>query len=231
MATESKDIWAELRKPVDPKAVGQLPKPTKKENPKGICTECGGYHGMPAVHLDYVGHAAVTDRLITVDPEWTWEPVALDERGLPQYDNAGGLWIRLTIGGVTRLGYGDGETPKERIGDALRNAAMRFGVALDLWSKDELESNIENPDNKNVKPSEAKPHVSETTKPVQTYVPPASKPGLINPASMDELKALLVAKSLTGDKATEYSQWIIGKDKPENESDVQGLIAALKAKS
>ena len=29
---------------------------------------------------------------------------------------------------------------KERIGDAIRNAAMRFGVALDLWSKEELES-------------------------------------------------------------------------------------------
>ena len=27
---------------------------------------------------------------------------------------------------------------KERIGDALRNAAMRFGAALDLWHKGEL---------------------------------------------------------------------------------------------
>jgi hypothetical protein len=44
MATESKDIWAELRKPFDPKAVGQLPKPTKKENPKGKCAKCGGCH-------------------------------------------------------------------------------------------------------------------------------------------------------------------------------------------
>lgn len=236
MATESKDIWAELRKPFPSGTVGSLPKPSIsneewKKLPKSKCITCGGYHATTnTIHLDYVGHAAVTDRLNTVDPTWTWEPVAYDERGLPQYDNAGGLWIRLTIGGVTRLGYGDGPDPKQRIGDALRNAAMRFGVALDLWSKDELESNIENSDNKNVKPSEAKPPVSETTKPVQTYVPPASKPGLINPASMDELKALLHAKELTGDKATEYVQWIIGKDKPENESDVQGLIAALKAK-
>jgi hypothetical protein len=27
---------------------------------------------------------------------------------------------------------------KERIGDALRNAAMRFGAALDLWHKGDL---------------------------------------------------------------------------------------------
>jgi hypothetical protein len=214
--TEPKDIWAELRKPFDPKAVGKLPK--------------------AGIQLDYVGHANVTDRLLNVDPTWTWEPVAYDERGLPQYDNAGGLWIRLTVGGVTRLGYGDGPDPKQRIGDALRNAAMRFGVALDLWSKDELESNIENPENKNVKPSAPPAHVSETTTPPTTYVPPAkpappaSKPGLINPASMEELKKGLTAKGLTGDKATEFSQWIIGKDKPENESDVQGLITALQVK-
>jgi len=143
MATEKdpeKDIWKELRKPFPKESIGQLPKPYKKDSPKGNCSECGMYHGLPAVHLDFVGHAPTTDRLLSVDPTWTWEPVAFDERGLPQYDNAGGLWIRLTVGGVTRLGYGDGPDPKERIGDAIRNAAMRFGVALDLWSKSELES-------------------------------------------------------------------------------------------
>jgi hypothetical protein len=90
--------------------------------------------------LDYVGHAAVTDRLLTVDPEWSWEPLAYDEQGLPAYDRAGGLWIKLTVLGTTRFGYGDGPDPKQRIGDAIRNASMRFGVALDLWTKGELES-------------------------------------------------------------------------------------------
>ena len=45
-----------------------------------------------------------------------------------------------TVCGVTRIGVGDGKSMKELIGDAIRNAAMRFGVALDLWSKEELES-------------------------------------------------------------------------------------------
>lgn len=94
------------------------------------------------VTLSYVGHAAVTDRLLTVDPAWSWEPLALDADGLPAMDKAGNLWIRLTVCGVTRLGVGDGKSQKERIGDALRNAAMRFGVALDLWTKDELESEV-----------------------------------------------------------------------------------------
>ena len=93
---------------------------------------------MPAAHLDFVGHAATTDRLLTVDPEWSWEPMALDQYGSPQMDRDGNLWIRLTVCGVTRIGVGDGSSMKEKIGDAIRNAAMRFGVALDLWAKENL---------------------------------------------------------------------------------------------
>lgn len=130
----------QLRAPFPREVVGKLPKPYKRDSPKSQCRECGGYHGLPAAHLDYVGHAAVTDRLLSVDPEWSWEPMAADEMGLPVLDREGNLWIRLTINGHTRPGVGDGSSMKERIGDALRNAAMRFGVALDLWSKEELES-------------------------------------------------------------------------------------------
>lgn len=121
-------IWAALRKPFPAKEIDKLPK--------------GG------TTLDYVGHAAVTSRLLEVDPLWNWEPVAWDERGLPLFvrDNTGrvaGLWIRLTIGGVTRLGYGSVapgafDAEKQLIGDAIRNSSMRFGVALDLWAKSDL---------------------------------------------------------------------------------------------
>lgn len=129
-----------LREAFPPGTVGKLPKPYRSDSQKGQCRECGGYHGLPATHLDYVGHAAVTDRLLSVDPRWTWEPMAIDPAGLPALDRDGNLWIRLTVCGVTRIGVGDGKSMKERIGDAIRNAAMRFGVALDLWSKEELES-------------------------------------------------------------------------------------------
>ena len=136
-----------LRQPFPANQISKLPKPYKKDSPKGNCKECGGFHGLPAVHLDYVGHAALTGRLLDVDPLWTWEPVAFGQDGLPQFDPTGGLWIKLTICGVTRLGYGHAENKghmdigsreKEVIGDALRNAAMRFGAALDLWSKADL---------------------------------------------------------------------------------------------
>ena len=101
------------------------------------------------VKLAYVGHAALTDRLLDADPAWSWEPLSIGSNGLPVLDETGGLWIRLTVCGVTRLGYGDagakkgGDAMKERIGDALRNAAMRFGAALDLWHKGELHAHLE----------------------------------------------------------------------------------------
>lgn len=117
-----------LRKPFPASSVGKLPK--------------------AGTTLDYVGHAAVTDRLLKVDPEWTWEPMATDAIGNPvPVLNAEGfpiaLWIRLTVCGVTRPGVGTvkagaQEAEKQLISDAIRNAAMRFGVALDLWSKEEL---------------------------------------------------------------------------------------------
>lgn len=94
------------------------------------------------LQLDYVSHAWVTDRLLQVDPSWTWKPLAFTDAGLPLFDASGGLWIELTICGVTRYGYGEPQgrdkfdMTKGAIGNAIRNAAMRFGVALDLWTKE-----------------------------------------------------------------------------------------------
>ena len=143
--SDKKTGLALLREPFAPNQINQLPKPYKADSPKGKCAECGGYHGLPAAHLDYVGHAALTDRLLEADPEWTYEFIATDpSTGAPLFDANGGMWIRLTVCGVTRLGYGDaqgkkgGNAIKEVIGDALRNAGMRFGIALDLWHKGDL---------------------------------------------------------------------------------------------
>lgn len=118
------DGLLKLREPFPPNQISYLPK--------------GG------AKLAYVGHAALTDRLLDADPEWVWEPLAINTNGLPVMDELGGMWIRLTVCGVTRLGYGHagsktgGDAIKEVIGDALRNAAMRFGAALDLWHKGDL---------------------------------------------------------------------------------------------
>ncbi len=144
------EVAALLRQPFAAEKVGKLPRitcgncrnsPAKAcdKHKKIRCDGCKNYITEHHMHLDYVGHAEVTARLLAVDPMWTWRPVAFDADGLPKLDHNGGLWIELTVAGVTRLGYGDAQGKKgpdaikETIGDALRNSAMRFGVALDLW--------------------------------------------------------------------------------------------------
>ncbi len=131
-----------LREPFPAEMIEKLPKPRFKnawEGKRGSnCPECHGYHVLDdCIHLDYVGHANTTNRLLEADPFWTWEPMAYTEAGTPLFSD-GGLWIRLTVCGVERIGYGDGKTVKEVIGDAIRNAGMRFGVALNLWAKVDL---------------------------------------------------------------------------------------------
>ncbi len=111
----------------DPKIVGKLPK--------------GG------ANLDFVGHADITKILIEVCPTWTWEPVEYDEAGLPKYTVVNGMahmagWLQ--IHGIRRLAIGSVQDKKpdiykELISDSLRNGAMRFGIALKLWSKQEWE--------------------------------------------------------------------------------------------
>lgn len=96
------------------------------------------------MELDYVGHAEITRILIDIDPLWSWEPVEWDG-GRPTVNIINGnavMWGRLTVLGKTILGVGSApaeknDLDKELVGDFLRNAAMRLGVALALWSKAE----------------------------------------------------------------------------------------------
>ena len=154
---------AKLREPFPAEMVGKLPRLTCKacresrsrvcdEHSKSKCSNCHNFISTAHIDLDYVGHAATTDRLLAVDPEWTWTALGTDERGNPAIVSGLGepdepicLWINLTVCGVTRPGFGSGKTAKIAIGDAIRNAAMRFGVALDLWAKEDLHASAGEP--------------------------------------------------------------------------------------
>lgn len=108
----------------DPNIVGTLPK--------------GGRQ------LSFVGHAEITRILIEVDPLWWWEPAAWDG-GVPAIKTVNGfahMSGTLFLHGVGRVGVGsvaEGKQDlyKELVSDFLRNAAMRFGIALKLWSQQE----------------------------------------------------------------------------------------------
>jgi hypothetical protein len=116
----------------DPKIVGKLPK--------------GG------TQLDFVGHADITRILIEIDPHWRLVPIAW-ENGRPAMNivnDMATMWFELTLLGTPRLAIGTAKAnafdlDKQLYGDALRNGAMRFGISLSLWSKQEWEDLNHNP--------------------------------------------------------------------------------------
>jgi hypothetical protein len=200
------EVATALRRPFPAASIGKLPK--------------GG------AMLDYVGHAAVTDRLLTIDPHWSWEPFAIGPDGLPALDAGRNLWIRLTICGVTRIGVGDGKSAKECIGDAIRNAAMRFGVALDLWAKEDLVEFAQ---------AAQRPTPHAPTEPPRDLEPPRDAPTApIKPGTRGHLFALFTQKGVVEDQQLIGANTILGTDYTSRsqftEEDAQRLIAALKAK-
>lgn len=82
-----------LRQPFAGEAVGKLPRGTCKDCKEVArqwracerhafvrgCEHCGGSHTSATLHLDYVGHADLTQRLLDVDPFWTWEPFTQEQ--------------------------------------------------------------------------------------------------------------------------------------------------------
>lgn len=210
-----------LRREFDKKQIGKLPRVTCKacsqgngqcgEHKRAKCRQCSAYVSSQHIHLDYVGHAAVTDRLLQADPDWTWEPMAFAADGLPAFDRNGGLWIRLTVAGTTKIGYGDAQgkngpnAVKETIGDAIRNAAMRFGVALDLWAKEDLSTQRGEKD-------EAQP---ETEHPVERDPQPESRAEMMLTANLrDAINAAPTLDALSGlaeEVKTAYAEGRLGE--------------------
>ena len=213
-----------LREPFPPEHVGLLPRITCgqcskaqgrccNEHTKSKCDACGNYITNRHLHLDYVGHGAVTDRLLEVDPSWSWEPLSFDQDGMPTFvfGNDGkspvAFWIRLTVLGVARLGVGTCEqgqfdAEKVLIGDALRNAAMRFGVALDLWIKGHAED-----DERTTATSDRRPTGPPPSDPSQT-VPAAPK------AKVDQI--LTTLEGLDADAIEEVKAWVGEQGLPEH---------------
>ena len=112
----------------DPKIVGTIPR--------------------NGINLAYVSHADITKILIEVDPAWSWQPIEW-VNGRPAINVENGtatMWGTLTLLGKPMLGVGSvradkQDLDKELVGDFLRNAAMRFGIALSLWSKQDWSDN------------------------------------------------------------------------------------------
>lgn len=108
----------------DPKIVGTIPR--------------------NGVNLSYVSHSEITRILITIDAGWSWEPIEwINGRPAIHIENGmATMWGKMTLLGKPMICVGSaradkGDYEKELIGDLLRNGSMRYGIALNLWSKPE----------------------------------------------------------------------------------------------
>jgi hypothetical protein len=180
----------------DPKIVGTIPR--------------------NGINLAYVSHADITKILIEIDPNWNWQPAAWDN-GRPAIHVENGtatMWANLTLLGKTLLGVGSvradkQDLDKELIGDFLRNASMRFGIALSLWSKQDWSDNT------------TIVRTDEVKRSIQNH--PASQPAEreITPAEVAEIfgGATIVEAVITPIKAATSTGTISDKQK--------GLISKL----
>ena len=190
----------------DPRIVGKLPK--------------GG------IQLDFVGHADVTKMLIEIDPMWSWEPVAFDADGLPAYRVENGLahmagW--LTVHGVRRLGIGSvahnkPDLLKELASDFIRNAAMRFGICLSLWTKqewDDIPSHSPTPAPEPVKKTRGMANINQ----------PETKPRVLTPLSPEQVEQFVKA---CDDKSIDPKVVARNANIPETQQWMESHLPALR---
>jgi hypothetical protein len=113
--------------------------------------------------IDTVNHAVVTDRLNIAAPGWTmsepqfmyvegiWiHPSAKKKETFEPYNDGTrhivGVLCSMTIGSVTRWEVGESGGPgdsaadeaKKAMSDWIKRAAMRFGVGIELWTKQDM---------------------------------------------------------------------------------------------
>lgn len=111
-----------LREPIDPKLI---------KSREGWRDREGNKH-----YVDYVEWHTVADILDRVCPFWTHEV-----KELKAFSEIMTCTVKLTINGVTREGVGSGDANNEKgikkaEHDALKRAAVKFGVARDLYRKE-----------------------------------------------------------------------------------------------
>jgi hypothetical protein len=192
----------------DPKIVGLLPK--------------GGQQ------MSYVGHADITRILISVDPHWRLVPIAW-ENGRPAcniVNDMATMWFELTLLGTSRLAIGTAKAnafdlDKQLYGDALRNGAMRFGISLNLWTKNEWEELDHNP-----APSKPRPTAAANA---PEQAPKQSKPKTLTPLSQPQIDQFTAACETKGiDPKVVAANAGIPEGTPWMESHLPALRSAFK---
>jgi hypothetical protein len=104
-----------------------LKAPFAKDN-LGVKVQSFSKDRTRAMLVLYLQHTDVMNKLEEVDPAWTSEVLGEERHGETCY-----VRTRLTLKGVARENVGEGGDPKSAYSDALKRAAMLFGVGRYLY--------------------------------------------------------------------------------------------------
>ena len=145
------------------------------------------------------------------------------------------MWANLTLLGKTLLGVGSvradkQDLDKELIGDFLRNASMRFGIALSLWSKQDWSDNTTIVRTDDVKRSIQNHPASQSVD--DRVVSPAEVAEMFGGATVVEAVITPIKAAVTGGLISEKQKGLISKlAKEKVDGDVTPILKQQFKKS
>jgi Rad52/22 family double-strand break repair protein len=112
--------------------------------------------------VDYVEWHVVADLLDRICPSWSHEVISIKQIG-----DFVAVTASITIQGVTRQGVGTGSAYdemgiKKAEHDALKRAAVKFGIARELYRKEEEDASVKRPNAANVQSQFPRDPVAKT---------------------------------------------------------------------
>lgn len=147
---DDKPLRDALRKAFAEGQIGQLPRVTCKDCSNKRCSahkytkckDCGAYTSPQHIHLPFVAHAIVTDRLNHDAPGWYFTIDTVKDSNDGEHVLAVVGTMHIGDKAIPEIGEPNvksfyGTELQSAIGNFIRRAAMRFGVAIDLWMKEE----------------------------------------------------------------------------------------------
>jgi len=236
----SKEMLEILSRPFDPKEVEVKVQVVSKDRTKGQV-------------VAYVDARTVLDRLDEAVGPTGWSDGYEVLNNGTDYDGRRLVEVKctLTVLGVSKEDVGEGDSLKAAFSDALKRAAVKFGVGRYLyrlpkvWADIDERGNIKDPDAvkrlllgseaDNAPPRVERPSQAREARPQPKDNASAPQPGGVTEAQLRYIHKLWKELAADGDDIHEYASAILNRDvsslKELTRSEASKLIEAIKEES
>jgi len=236
----SKEMLEILSRPFDPKEVEVKVQVVSKDRAKGQV-------------VAYVDARTVLDRLDEAVGPTGWSDGYEVLNNGTDYDGRRLVEVKctLTVLGISKEDVGEGDSLKAAFSDALKRAAVKFGVGRYLyrlpkvWVDLDERGNIKNPEAvkrlllgseaDNAPPREERPSQAREARPQPKDNASAPQPGGVTEAQLRYIHKLWKEIAADGDDIHEYASAILNRDvsslKELTRQDASKLIEAIKEES